>query len=144
MRRPILMILLALISSNAMAQWIQVDHNSEFTTYANHSSIRKHGHFAKMMSMYDYKTVQTNMTDSFLYRSTQQQGEYDCKKEASRMLASSLHSKKMGKGRVVHYKSRPLEWMTVSPKGIDETLWKIACSKTQTHQLQQMSDQRQR
>jgi hypothetical protein len=135
MRRSVLMTLLALISGNAMAQWLKVDHNREFTTYANHSSIRKHGHFAKMMSMYDYKTVQTNITDSFLYLSTQQQGEYDCKEEKSRMLASSLHSKKMGKGKVIHYKSNPLEWMTISPKGIDETLWKIACGKSQTHQL---------
>ncbi len=135
MTRSILMILLALSSSSAMAKWIKVDNNKEFTTYADHASIRRHGHFAKLMSMYEYRSVQTNITDSFSYLSTQQQGEYDCKEEKSRMLASSLHSKKMGKGRVIHYKSSPMESMTVSTNGIDEALWKIACGKTQTHQL---------
>jgi len=135
MTRSILLAILVLFSSNTPAKWLKVNENAEFSTYANHASIRKAGQIAKMMSMYDYRTVQTHMSDSVLYLSTQQEGEYDCKEEKSRMLANSLYYKKMGGGKVTRYNSRPLEWATVSSKGIDETLWKIACGKSQTHQL---------
>jgi hypothetical protein len=143
MRRPILMILLILISSNAIAEWVKVNANDEFSTYANRSTILKKGHVVKMMSMYDYKAVQTHITDSALYMSTQQQGEYDCKQKQSRMLAYSLYYKTMGKGKVTHYKSRPLEWIAVSPMGIDETLLAIACGKTLIPRHQFKTDQRQ-
>jgi hypothetical protein len=143
MRRPILMIFLTLISSNTIAEWIKVNANDEFSTYADRSSILKKGHFVKMMSMYDYKAVQTHIADSALYMSTQQQGEYDCKQKKSRMLAYSLYYKKMGRGKVTHYKSRPLEWIAVSPMGIDETLLEIACVKTRTPRRQYKTDQRQ-
>lgn len=134
MRRVILTMLLAVVSSSVMAEWVKVNENSEFATYANRSSIRKKGHIVKMWSMYDYKKVQTRLSDSVLYKSTKQQGVYDCKDEKSRIRSSSLYLKKMGGGRVIHNTSGPLEWQIVTAKGIDETLWKIACGKKASHQ----------
>ena len=142
MKKSLLTIFLALTCSNAIAEWAKVNANDEFSTYADRSSILKKGHYAKLMSMYDYKSVQTHLSDSFLYLSTQQQGEYDCKAEKSRILANSLHYKKMGTGKSIHYKSRPLEWTAISPDGIDETLLRIACGKTKLRQYPLMPDQR--
>ena len=127
-------LLSVLMSGSALADWVKVKANAEFTTYARQSTTQRRGHMAKMMSMYDYKLVQTRLSDSVLYMSTQQQGEYDCKDEKSRMLSHSVYRKNMGGGKAVHFKAKPLEWAIVAPDSVAEALWKIACGKSQTHQ----------
>jgi len=35
----------------------------------------------------------------------------------------------MGKGEVVYSDAEPDKWQTISPEGIIETLWEVACKK---------------
>ena len=133
MQRILLIILLAMVSGNAMAEWIKVNENSEFTTYGDRSTIRKKGHIASMWSIYDFKKVQTLLSDSAKYDSTRQMGSYDCRDEKTKMLTSTLYAKRMGKGRVVHRYKLQLEWQTLKAKSASEALWKLACGKKVSH-----------
>ncbi len=133
MQRVLLIVLLAMASSNATAAWIKVNENTEFTTYGDPSTIHKKGHIANMQSMFDFKTVQTLLSDSAKYASTKQTGAYDCRDEKTKMLTSTLYAKKMAKGHVVHRYKLQLEWQTLKAKSASEALWKLACDKKVTH-----------
>ena len=133
MQKAILIILLAMLSGNAMAAWVKVNENSEFATYGNRATIRTKGHVASMWSMYDFKTAQTLLSDSAKYSSTRQMSAYDCRDEKTKMLISTLYSKAMGNGRVVNHYKLKLEWQTLKAKSPSEALWKLACRKKVSH-----------
>jgi hypothetical protein len=134
MQRVVLIFMLALVSGNAAAKWIMVNDNGEFTTYGDRATIRKTGHVAYMRSMYDFKHTQALLSDSAKYNSTRQLGAYDCVDERTKLLGSTLYSRRMGKGRVVHRYKLRLEWQTFKAKSAGEALWKMACRKNVTHQ----------
>jgi hypothetical protein len=48
MRKLILILLLAVLSSSAMAEWIKVGANDNSTIYADPATIRKEGNMVKM------------------------------------------------------------------------------------------------
>lgn len=133
MPRAIWIVLLAMVSGNAMADWIKVNENSEFTTYGNRATISTKGHVASMWSMYDFQTVQTLLSDSANYNSTQQLSSYDCRDEKTKMLTSTLYSKRMGEGRVVHRYKLQFEWQALKATSATEALWKLACGKKVSH-----------
>ena len=133
MQRAMLIILLAMASSNAMADWIKVNENSEFTAYGDRATIRTKGHIASMWSMYDFQTVQTLLSDSMKYDSTKQMSTYDCRDEKTRMLTSTLYSERMGKGRVVHRYKLQFEWQALKAGSASEALWRLACGKKVSH-----------
>jgi hypothetical protein len=112
MNKTILMIILAVMSSSAMAEWVEVgssyiDYASMKTTaYADPASIRKVGDIVKMRTRVDYKPVE--MVDGKKQKTiiakaisvAWSQGEYDCKNIQSR--------------------EGSFEWTPVSPGSIDE------------------------
>ena len=125
MHKVILVMFLAVVSSSAMAEWVEVGTNDyrdgsiEVTAYADPTSIRKVGkvgNIVKMRSRVDYKPVE--MVDGKKQKSIiakaisveWSQGEYDCKNIQFR--AEFVY-----------------EWTPVSPDSIDEKLWKYACGK---------------
>src|SRR5471030_1082964 len=55
MRKTILMMLLAVVSGSAAAEWEEVANNENATTYADFVTIRKEGNLAKMWDVIDYK-----------------------------------------------------------------------------------------
>lgn len=128
MRKAIfMMLLMATMSNSAMAEWTNVGSTSNFTAYANLSSIRKAGSRVKMWSMDDYKTIRTDGYVSFISR--KQLNEYDCKEEQARILGLSYHSENMGEGSVPYKNSDRGNWSPVTPDSVSEVLWKIACGK---------------
>ncbi len=121
MKKLLLTLILAVMSSSAMAEWVEVGTNDyyasiETTAYADPTSIRKVGDIVKMRSRVDYKPVE--MVDGKKQKSIiakaisveWSQGEYDCKNIQFRAEIS-------------------YEWTPVTPDGIDEKLWKYACGK---------------
>lgn len=128
MRKAILMMLLAVVSSSAMARWVKVAGNETNTTYADSATIRKAGNMAKMWSVFDYKTP-VALDNGKRYMSTRAQFEYDCKEERMRPFAVSFHSKNMADGEVVYSAFDPGNWGPVPPGTVNDTLWKIACGK---------------
>jgi hypothetical protein len=133
MRKLVLILMLAMVSGNAAAKWIMVNDNTEFTTYGDRSTIHKKGHIAYMSSVFDFKTVQTLLSDSAKYNSTKQTGAYDCRDEKTKMLASTLYAKRMAKGRLVHRYKMQLDWQALKAKSASEALWKLACNRKVSH-----------
>lgn len=127
MRRVMLMMLLAVVSSNAFAEWREVGTNDGQTTYANPSIIRKAGNRVEMWHLLDFNT--TNTANSKTYLSLKVKSEYDCNKVQSRSLYTSAHKGNMGKGEVVGIESGPEEWKPIPLGSAKEYLFYIACRK---------------
>jgi len=129
MNKLILAMLLAVVSSSAVAEWVGAGSSSDetVTAYADPATIRKAGNMVTMWVLFDYKTAQAG--DGKEYLSAKMQSEYDCKEEQWRMPHASFHSGNMGEGVIVENASYPGKWSPVPPGSTTETLWKIACGK---------------
>lgn len=130
MRKTILMILLALVSSSAMAGWVELGRNESSTLYGNPASIREAGSLVKMWTLSDARTVQWLRDKSYV--SVKMEWEYDCKEKQMRLLAIAYYSGNMGSGEAISFKSGgPVseKWGRVVPDSIEETFWKLACGR---------------
>lgn len=119
---------LAVVSSSAVAGWIEVGGNETTTIYADPATIRMAGNMVKMWHLIDY-TEARGIAGLKPYLSAKAQDEYDCKQERTRTLSISLHSGNMGEDEVLGTSTDPGKWRPVSPDTLVETLWEFACGK---------------
>jgi Surface-adhesin protein E len=129
MHKTILMILLlAVVSSNAVAEWVAIGTGDGSILYANPNTFRKSGNIIKMWTLTDYNSAREIAGEKFLSEKSQE--AYDCKEEQAKMLYFSWHSENMGKGNVVFTANKPQrDWTPVAPDSIGEVSWKFACGK---------------
>ena len=128
MRKAILIMLLAGVSSNAAAEWVEVGSSEKTTVYVDPATIRRAGNLVKMWNLIDLKTA-TLTAGSKPYTSQMTQAEFDCKEEQWRRLYFSWHSGNMTRGEIVYSDSNPGTWEPVPPGSATEVLWKFACGK---------------
>ncbi|MDD5300229.1 MAG: hypothetical protein PHD65_07020 [Gallionella sp.] len=129
MRKVILMALLVVASSSAMAEWVTVGSGDSSTTYADSATISKTGNIVKMWWLDDFKKADT-AANGKAYMSMKGQDEFDCKGEQSRQLYFSFHSELMGAGEMVYNETlNHPKWYPVSLGSAGAALWKIACGK---------------
>jgi len=126
MHKAILMILLAVVCSSVMAEFIHVNKSSNYTFYADPNTIRKSDNKVKMWDLNDYKMPEKIGGKETM--STRSQREYNCEEEKSRMLYGTFHSKNMGRGEIVLTINKTTEWEPVIPDSTGESLLKYACS----------------
>ena len=113
-----------------MAEWIKIGESNNkggYTAYADLTSIRKASNKVKMWVLFDYKIEQK--TSGIVFLSEKIRREYDCEVEQMRILAFSLFSWNMEKGDLVRSYSQPQKWEKIQPESMNETEWKVACSK---------------
>ena len=127
MRKAILMMLLAVVSSSAMATWVNVSESEASTGYVDSVTISRVGDRVKMWELFDYKASRDIAGKPYMSRKAQV--EYDCKDKQSRTLTSFAHSGNMGGGEVVYTELVTEKWEPVPPRNVVETLWKLACRK---------------
>jgi len=132
MRKAILMMLLAVVSGSAVAEWVVVGRTETRTVYIDPATIRKAGNRVKMWSLDDALNKVDYVAGVKPFMSTKEQVEYDCKEEQSRTLYIYFHSGNMGGGEVVYVQSDIGEWTPVAPGSIGNTLLRIACGKEVT------------
>lgn len=138
MRKAILMMLLAVVSNSAMAEWIELTSTEKETYYVNPATIRKKENIVVMWNVMNVK--QSKLTkflqeldnvlpnsDVKTVMSTVAEKEYDCKEGQLRMLKFSTHPKIMGEGEIITMTSNIGKWGPVVPGSIDESLWEYAC-----------------
>jgi hypothetical protein len=128
MHKVVLMLLLTVVSGNAMAKWISVVQTDHETYYVNNATIHKSGNTVKMWSLIDYKAGQ-HTSDGKLYLSSKAQNEYDCEKSRMRILDAIWSSGFMGSKYAVSRSNKSEEWTPVAPDSPDALLRKIACGK---------------
>lgn len=107
------------------ADWKKVGGTERADFYADVSSISRTGAVAKMWTLRDYKTPQTDETGKFL--SSKDLVELDCKDVNRRIVYSSFHSKNMGDGVTLGSTTTASPWAPISPESISELMLKIAC-----------------
>jgi hypothetical protein len=128
MHKAILMALLAVVSSSAMAEWVVLGTTDTSTVYVEPTTIRKSGNKVKMWSLENFNSVQEVINKKYL--STKTQDGYDCKEEQYRTLYFTWHSENMGGGNTVYVDSKPEKsWEPVAPNSVARALWKYACGK---------------
>ena len=127
MHRAVLMMLLAVASTSAVADWILVSGGeaADISAYADPATIRKTGNKATMWTLTDYKAVQK--TDGKTFLSVRSQNEYDCAEEKARIFYANVHSRNMAGGEIISTSIKPREWEFNEPDSVGEALWKIAC-----------------
>lgn len=125
MRKAILTMLLAIVSSSAMAEWVLVGVNETATLYYDSSAIQRAGNRVKMLTLFDLRTAR--YLNGKAYLSMQMQKEFDCDGAQSRTLSASAYSGNMGAGEVIDTRSDPDEWNPVSVGSAQETELKVAC-----------------
>ncbi len=127
MPKAILILLLAVVSNGAAAEWVNVStDDSGFTIYADPSTIRKVGNRVKMWVLFDYRIATLDAGDKIM--SKRKHEEYDCKKRQIRLLYLSKHSGRFTEGKVVYLNDIPYnKWMPIVPGSVLEDLWRYAC-----------------
>ena len=129
MTRLLLIILIFLNSAPAYAEWVKVSDGDETekTVYVDPATIRRNSNLVKMRQFYDYKTVQTVGGIRFL--TAEEQWEFDCAEERSRVLALKEFSGNMRSGTVVYSNTEVGKWQPVAPGTLGRKLWTVACGK---------------
>jgi len=132
MRKAILMMLLAVVSSSAIASdWVFIDSagdkGTSFIEYADNDSIRRNGAIVKIWVMADDKY--TEKTQGKKYRSIKSQWEIDCKSEQMHVVFTTFFSGNMGNGEPVLTDTKFTELRPVSPDSVGESLFRFACGK---------------
>jgi len=128
MKKLLLTLMLAVVSSSAIAEWVKVGTSDDKTTtiYADPSTIRKSGNRVKMWALWDYSTAQEG--DSKPYMSVRIQNEYNCKEETDRQIYATTFSGNMLEGNTIAMQGGR-NWEPIALRTFGETLWKFACGK---------------
>jgi hypothetical protein len=123
----ILILLLATVSSHAVAEWINISTNGKGSAiYADPTTIQKSGGRTKMWVLFDYRKAITESGDKIM--SVKKHEEYDCNKSQARLLYLSKYSGRFTEGKVVYVNDIPYnEWIPVVPGSIPEDLLRYAC-----------------
>ena len=134
MHKAILMMILAVMSSSVMAEWVLYGYSYgnkkgiKITVYADPATIRKSGNTVKMLSIFDYNKAQKD-PNSQSFMSVKRQEEYNCEEEKKRLLYANFHSENMGKGDIVFNEDAPSKWTPLVPKSVSQSLGEAACGK---------------
>ena len=129
MHTAILMMLLAVVSSSAMAEWVELATTDISTFYVEPTTIRKSGNKVKMWVLENFNSVQEFSGDKYL--SQKAQDEFDCKEMMRRALSMTLFHGNMGTGGFTNISGnkKPRKWYSVEPDSTQEVFWKFACGK---------------
>ncbi|MBE0627503.1 MAG: hypothetical protein IH606_22110 [Burkholderiales bacterium] len=128
MRKIILMLLLAFVSSGAAAEWVPISRDGRITFYIDPATTIRAGERVRMWNLFNFETAQAvpgNENAGFLSSMTQQ--EFDCRDMRYRILYVHFHAEKMGLGKLVHSQSGNAAWEPVPGDGVLAILWKFAC-----------------
>ena len=129
MNKLLLILILAVASNNALAEWTLIQTGKESNEYIDPATIRKSGNLAKMWSLTNISKNIKNIRPGEKAFAVKTVHEYDCKKRKSRLLFVAWYNDYMGTGQIERSSESPeAKWKVVTP-GIRESCWKIACEK---------------
>lgn len=120
------LLILALFSSNASAEWQNLGGNEAETAYVNSAGIQHRDRYrVTMWGLFDLKAPR-NFGD-LSYLSMKIQREYHCRNRETRIIAMSAHTGNMGSGELVYSNNTHNKWAPIKPDSVEEALWNIAC-----------------
>jgi len=128
------MMLLIVMSNNAVAEWVEVSKNSNMgiIVYADPKTIYKSDDQVEIWVLVDLDPAEGHSREK-VFKSIKLHVEFDCKKKKKRKLYGANYSKNMGRGELVNESDAYSNWKPVVPEnGSDdgsEDIWKYACGK---------------
>ncbi len=130
MKKLLFVLMLAVVSSSAMAEWVEVAGSAKgtektevITVYADPDTILKTGNMVKIWSLTDYKITE----EESCVTSARQKDEYDCKEKKHRILFIAFYSGHMGKGETVFIDNERGDWHQPLAGSVDEAILDFAC-----------------
>ena len=128
MNKLLLTLLLALVSTSAMAEWTLVDWGDDKNTFIDLNTMHRDGNKVKVWTLLNFKAVQGKGKDK--YHSLKTQHQYDCKEVQFKILASITYSGGMGEGKNSDMFNTPNdEWAPIIPDSLVDETYQIACGK---------------
>lgn len=126
MRKVMLILLLAGVSGNVMAEWVRLQEQKSQTIYFDTTSIRRAENTVKVWQLADmkYPTAVQNRTP---FSSLKVQIEYDCNQGTLRDLYTAAYAAGMGEGELVFTDNVQGKWAPTVPGSIGEAMLKILC-----------------
>lgn len=130
MRKVILMLLLSVVSSSAMAGWVKVVESDSDIFYADPATIRKTGDIAEMWTLQDFRKAE-QIPMGGMYKSIKGHDAFNCKERLYQSAHSTAYSENMGGGKVVVADDNSKGWLSgffpANPDTVMGGLWKFAC-----------------
>jgi hypothetical protein len=123
----ILVMLLAVVSRSALAEWVDAGANGTQRLYYDPATIKKTGDVVKMWHLHDYSEARDLAGKK--YMSLRVLSEFDCWKNEFRIFNETYHSENMAGGDVLSTVSGPSKWQPVPRGSFNDILKKIACGK---------------
>ena len=128
MHKTIPMLLIAVMSSSAAAEWSEIGGDNKVTTYIDPPTVHQSGDKATIWTMIDYRLGKDFKNDKFL--SAKVKSEFDCKKKQMRNVYIFMYSRNMGAGDVLYKgKNLNLKWTPIVPGMVGDGEFRIACGK---------------
>lgn len=129
MKEIIFIMALALVSSNAMAEWVLYNATDTVKIYVAEDAIKKNGDKRMVWSIKDYTSAQINK-DGNKYLSSKALLKFDCTLEEAGFKYMSDHPERLGGGApVYHYtfEEQDIKYMPIPPNTIIDSIMKFAC-----------------
>jgi len=135
MKKLLLTLMLAVVSTSAMAEWIRIgevashdDHKKVlYEIYYDSDTSRQKEDKVKVWLLYDYSEMQ-HRKNFKPFISTKQHNEYDCKNDLRRINFQVHFTKKMGRGKRTEDEGVPV-WEPIEPDTIVQDMWEFFCNK---------------
>ena len=124
MKKTILMLMLAAMSSGAMAEWVRIGVTDNMTMYVDPYSIRQNNNLRRVWDLQDLKRRAPNgeMSRRGLM-------EFDCKEERMRTIHVSMLSGPMASGEVISSIDSPSDWRYIPPETVGASVLEFVCRK---------------
>lgn len=117
----------ALTPAAVSAQWVKIDSAESVSIYADPSSIKRVGSFARMWELVDYLQPEDFAGQAF--RSSRVLREFDCDTSEMRTIAFTIFTEPMARGNVVHsHRVDRSDWEFVEPYSLGEASFRMACN----------------
>lgn len=112
----------------ARAEWMEIaPDNGIYAAYADRTTIRRDGPYARMRGMYDFPRGDFTPEGARMH-STVVEREYDCREPRVRLVSYADYAERLGRGVVVATGGSPMRWEPAVEGSVDLAYWKIACA----------------
>ncbi len=124
--KAILILALAISSSDVSAEWSEINSDENGTQYIDLDRTKRNGHLVKIWTAIDYKRPAHLLGKNF--NSVVIQEEYDYNNELRHTIFVSAYSGNMASGRAVLIDSKVTNWSPIPPGSSGELFLNIACN----------------
>ena len=127
MKKLLLTLLLVIVSSSAVAEWVYIVENKTTgaSYYINSDIIRNSSNKVKVWELVDLNKAVNSIDKKYI--SAKLHTEYDCKEEQTRILYSVLYTGNMGKGEIIRSYYTYEKWSQIVPDSVGTPFLKYDC-----------------